>query len=159
MLSTCITEKSVELFSSNARFVLLSTYLLSGIGLVIGTLLYLATMGAEPTNNDPEIDALPNFDYFFHVIGFIFVIISTFTIISAILFHKKYRVGWILLFGIYFMGSVITLYMIYRGFQIMREYGLFTIPLHVILLFIFGILSLYHLMHKNTRKLFFPKYH
>jgi hypothetical protein len=137
----------------NARIVLNLTYVLSGIGLSLGLLLYLATIGAEPAN--PNADDLPHFDYFFHVLGLFFVICTSISLFGNILFNLRYRIGWLILSGVYLVGTVGTLYVLYSGIVIMIKYSLITIPFHLIFLLVVGLIGLYNLFHRETLKIFF----
>jgi hypothetical protein len=138
----------------NAKTIIYVTYFLAGLGFFFGLLIFLATLGAEPTNN-PEADALPNFDYFFHVLGFVFMIVGFVSLVGNFLFGMRYRVGWFILAGIYCLGTVLTGYIMYRAILVMTKYNLFTVPYHIIFLLIIGLVGIYNLFHKNTISSFF----
>ena len=141
-------------FPPQSKIVLNLTYILSIIGILLGLLLFVATIGAEPAA-DPNADDLPHFDYFFHVLGLFFIICASVSLFANILFSRGYRIGWLILSGIYLLGTLGTLYFLYSGILTMIKYNLMTIPFHLILLLVVGLIGLYNLFHRETLKIFF----
>jgi hypothetical protein len=157
-ISSFFYPKETEAFSTQGKAVVILTYILTAAGIGIGSLLLIITRGS-PFISEAKVDDLPNFDPLFKLVGTIFVTIAIISLGVNFLFIHKKKIGWFLLTGIYLGGSILTFYVFYLGIKTLIEYEVFTIPYHLLLLLAIGIGGLYTLFHKDTLRLFFPKFH
>ena len=148
--------KDSETFPTQGKLTIVLTYILTALGIGIGSFLLIIARGASYFP-DVEIDDLPDFGPLFKLVGTIFLVLAFVSLGVNFLFIHKKKVGWILLTGIYFGGSILTIYVLYLGIRALIEYSLFALPFPLILLLAVGIVGLYTLLHKNTLGFFFPK--
>ncbi|MCG3220728.1 MAG: hypothetical protein H7641_05050 [Candidatus Heimdallarchaeota archaeon] len=145
-----------EAFPSQGKTAIILTYILTALGTGIGSFLLIIARGASYFP-EGEIDDLPDFGPLFNLVGTIFLVLAFVSLGVNFLFIHKKKAGWILLTGIYFGGSILTIYVLYLGIRAFIEYSLFALPFPLILLLVVGIVGLYTLLHKNTLGFFFPK--
>jgi len=148
--------KQDDVFPSSAKTAAILTYILSILGLSLGIFLLIITWNTE-LFVEPEPDDLTNFGPFFKLVGIAFLIIAIISLIVNIIFVNKKPIGWLFLSGIYCAGTILTIYIIYRGIVVMIKYSILSIPIHLFLLLALGIFGLYTLFHKNTIGFFFTK--
>ncbi len=148
--------KQEDAFPSRAKITAVLTYILSVVGLSLGIFLLILTWNTE-LFVEPEPDDLANFEPLLKFVGIVFLVIAIISIAVNIIYINRKRIGWISLSGIYLAGTILTIYMIYRGFEVMIKYSIFTIPIHLFLVLALGIVGLYTLFHKNTISFFFMR--
>lgn len=143
-------------FPSTTKLAAYLTYILSIIGLSLGVFLLIITWNTE-LFVEPEPDDLTDFGPFFKIVGIVFLVIASISLIVNIIYINRRPIGWISLSVIYLAGTILTIYLIYRGIEVMIKYSIFSIPIHLFLLLALGIFGLYTLFHKNTIGFFFVK--
>ncbi|MFW9852019.1 MAG: hypothetical protein ACFFDS_03700 [Candidatus Thorarchaeota archaeon] len=148
--------KDEDYFPSITKTAAILTYILSVIGLSLGVILLILTWNTE-LFVEPEPDDLTNLGPFMKFVGIVFLIIAVISIIVNIIFINRRLIGWFSLSGIYLAGTILTIYMIYRGIQVMIKYSIFSVPIHLLLVLALGIIGLYTLFHKNTIGFFSKK--
>jgi hypothetical protein len=148
--------KDEDAFPSITKTAAILTYILSAIGLSLGVFLLILTWNTE-LFVEPEPDDLANFEPFLKFVGIVFLVIAITSLVFNIIYVNRKSIGWFLLSGIYLAGTILTIYMIYRGIEVMIKYSIFTVPVHLFLVLVIGIFGLYTLFHKNTIGFFFAK--
>lgn len=148
--------KNEDHFPSITKTAAILTYILSAIGLSLGVILLILTWNTK-LFVEPEPDDLTNFGPFLKFVGIVFLIIATISLAVNIIYINRKPIGWIFLSGIYLAGTILTIYVIYRGIEVMIKYSIFTVPVHLFLVLAIGIFGLYTLFHKNTVNFFFSK--
>ena len=143
-------------FPSTTKLAAYLTYILSVIGLSLGVFLLILTWNTE-LFIEPEPDDLANFEPFLKFVGIVFLVIAVISLAVNIIYINRKPIGWIILSGIYLAGTILTVYMIYRGFEVMIKYSIFSIPIHLFLVLALGIVGLYTLFHKSSIRFFFAK--
>ena len=132
--------------------IILITYLLAGIGLVIGFLaLWIGYFTSSRVIPDPITDPLPDFTGFFRFIGLSFTGVALFSILGNILFWKKKIIGRLMLILVYLTGTLVSGYILLvaltRFFPL--AIGSSMLPIYI-LLFLIGIFISYNLiLNKN----------
>ena len=149
-----LLPKQDDNFPSIARIAVILTYILSVLGLSLGIFLLILTWNAE-LFVESEPDDLTDFGPLLKLVGIVFLVIAVFSLIVNIVFVNKKPIGWVFLSGIYCAGTILTIYMIYRGIEVMFKYSIFSIPIHLFLVLALGIFGLYTLFHKKTMNFFF----
>ncbi len=148
--------KQEDAFPSRAKIAAILTYILSVLGLSLGVFLLIITWNTE-LFVEPEPDDLTNLGPFLKFVRIVFLVIAVISLIVNIIYINRKLIGWFSLSGIYLAGTILTIYMIYRGIEVMIKYSIVSVPIHLFLLLALGICGLYTLFHKNTIGFFFSK--
>ncbi|MHA2338535.1 MAG: hypothetical protein ACXACX_14610 [Candidatus Hodarchaeales archaeon] len=149
-------QSNSEIFDN----IVLLTYVLSGIGLIIGLLVswfgFLSSFNSPQITIEPLDDPLPDFTGFFIFIGISFTGVALFSFIGNFLFKKKNILGWLMLILVYATGTLISGYILFISLKQFATLALMSPMLIIyILLLLIGLYILYNLiLNGSIRKQF-----
>ena len=149
--------RGTEAFPSKGKFTIILTYILSFLGILFGISFLIISRGS-PYFSDSEIDDLPDFGPFFKWVGTVFVVLAIISFVVNLFFINKMKIGWFLLSGMYLGGLGLTIYALYILIKFLASSDFFAIPIPFILVLAIGIIGIYTLFHRDTFRLFFPKF-
>ncbi|MHA2104798.1 MAG: hypothetical protein ACW981_15330 [Candidatus Hodarchaeales archaeon] len=135
--------------------IILITYVLAGIGLVIGFLVLwmglISSISSPSVPSAPLEDPLPDFTGFFIFIGVSFTGVGLFSILGNFLFSKRRLIGWFMLVLIYLAGTLVSGYILIVSLTRFFPLSLMS-PMLLIyfLLFLLGMYVLYNLILNKT---------
>jgi hypothetical protein len=151
--------KTEHVLPIKLKFLISVTFFLAILGLLVGLPLVLFNLEL-PSMEGVEHDTKEHFElsikYTMRFFGLVFTFSGITALIGSFLTHKKSRIGWFILVGLYSIGLIGCFYVFYRLFIFVIDFNLnlmllvAAIPSPITGIIIWGIFGLFTLFHKQT---------
>ena len=163
-----IEKKTEKKFHSTLKFLIISSLCLSVLSLIIGIPFVLLNLDLPPVGaieHDTREFFEFNIRYLIRFLGIIFTIFGLAGLLGSVMMSDwidgiysstRKRIGWLLLVGVYFVGLVGCLYIVYRVIMMVLNSTINPIILvsaissPLIFIIIWGIFGLVTLLRKQT---------